>query len=250
MTKSLARPLLYPLLLHWLHPFISLFRCELFHYESVTYRELQLNEWTIVDPIGAVESVKAASDIYAPVSGVVEEINETLSNQPGLLNKQPQGDGKSKPITYFWSRLHYIHIYRIRRCIDVWSVLGWLCKMRLTIPSEFDTLLNDTAYKAHCEGEEAADDKSWSKGKFWDMSLRWKGEISGLICWPCGSNLVQTWLDIWKLYSDTSSFQRQLPLAFTHGGLRLSQSWWTQIIWAFCLIGKLTTQRWRPVESL
>lgn len=49
------------------------------------------------DAIGAVESVKAASDIYAPVSGIVTEVNEALGDQPSLLNKAPQGDGK------FWS---------------------------------------------------------------------------------------------------------------------------------------------------
>lgn len=47
-----------------------------------------------LDSIGAVESVKAASDIYAPVGGVVEEINETLNDQPNLLNKKPEGDGE------------------------------------------------------------------------------------------------------------------------------------------------------------
>lgn len=47
----------------------------------------------MVDAIGAVESVKAASDIYAPVSGVIEAINETLADQPSLLNKKPQSDG-------------------------------------------------------------------------------------------------------------------------------------------------------------
>ena len=49
----------------------------------------------MVDSIGAVESVKAASDIYAPVSGVIEAINETLADQPSLLNKKPQSDGTS-----------------------------------------------------------------------------------------------------------------------------------------------------------
>ena len=47
----------------------------------------------MIDAIGAVESVKAASDIYAPVSGVIEAINETLADQPSLLNKKPQSDG-------------------------------------------------------------------------------------------------------------------------------------------------------------
>ena len=42
-----------------------------------------------LDPLGAVESVKAASDIYAPVSGSVLEINEELENKPGLLNSSP-----------------------------------------------------------------------------------------------------------------------------------------------------------------
>ncbi|KAG8935257.1 hypothetical protein FRC02_008392 [Tulasnella sp. 418] len=72
------------------------------------------------DQIGAVESVKAASDIYAPVSGVVEEINEKLGDQPGLLNKSPEAD-------------------------------GWLCKIKLAKPAEMDTLLTKEAYDEHCE---------------------------------------------------------------------------------------------------
>lgn len=47
-----------------------------------------------LDPIGAVESVKAASDIYAPVSGVVTEINEQLNDQANLLNKDSEGRGE------------------------------------------------------------------------------------------------------------------------------------------------------------
>jgi glycine cleavage system H protein len=68
---------------------------------------------TRVDQIGAVESVKAASDIvelfqevhvflaelitllqYAPISGTVQEVNETLASEPGLLNRSPQDKGK------------------------------------------------------------------------------------------------------------------------------------------------------------
>ena len=41
------------------------------------------------DSIGAVESVKAASDIYAPVSGKVVAVNETLSEDPSLMNSSP-----------------------------------------------------------------------------------------------------------------------------------------------------------------
>ncbi|MDI6863885.1 MAG: glycine cleavage system protein GcvH, partial [Pseudothermotoga sp.] len=41
----------------------------------------------------SVESVKAASDIYAPVSGKIVEVNEKLSNQPELINKDAEGEG-------------------------------------------------------------------------------------------------------------------------------------------------------------
>jgi glycine cleavage system H protein len=44
-------------------------------------------------PFGAVESVKAASDLYLPVGGEVTEVNEPLLNQPELLNSDPYGDG-------------------------------------------------------------------------------------------------------------------------------------------------------------
>lgn len=43
--------------------------------------------------MGAVESVKAASDIFAPVSGQIEEVNEALNDEPSLLNKSPEADG-------------------------------------------------------------------------------------------------------------------------------------------------------------
>ncbi|KZO95055.1 glycine dehydrogenase [Calocera viscosa TUFC12733] len=75
------------------------------------------------EPLGAVESVKAASDIYAPVSGVVHEVNEQLSDEPGLLNKSPE-------------------------------MLGWLCRIKLSNPAEVETLLTEEAYKAHCEADE------------------------------------------------------------------------------------------------
>lgn len=72
------------------------------------------------DQIGAVESVKAASDIYAPVSGTVDAVNDNLADQPGLLNKSPEDK-------------------------------GWLCKIKLSNPAELDELLDEAAYKAHCE---------------------------------------------------------------------------------------------------
>ncbi|PPQ71343.1 hypothetical protein CVT24_012084 [Panaeolus cyanescens] len=72
------------------------------------------------DQIGAVESVKAASDIYAPISGTVEEINETLSSEPGLLNKSAEEK-------------------------------GWLCKIKLSDPSELDKLMTLEEYQNSIE---------------------------------------------------------------------------------------------------
>ncbi|MEK6601309.1 MAG: glycine cleavage system protein GcvH [Candidatus Binatota bacterium] len=45
------------------------------------------------DPFGAVESVKAVSDIYAPVSGTVIEVNDALPDSPETINDDPYGDG-------------------------------------------------------------------------------------------------------------------------------------------------------------
>lgn len=67
------------------------------------------------ESVGAVESVKAASDIYSPVSGTVMEVNKALGDQPGLLNKSPEED-------------------------------GWLCKIKLSDPSEMEKLLTEDAY--------------------------------------------------------------------------------------------------------
>ncbi|RDB28762.1 Glycine cleavage system H protein, mitochondrial [Hypsizygus marmoreus] len=72
------------------------------------------------DSIGAVESVKAASDIYAPVSGTIQEINEVLSSEPGLLNKSAEEK-------------------------------GWLCKIKLSDPSQINGLLTEEAYRASYE---------------------------------------------------------------------------------------------------
>lgn len=45
------------------------------------------------EEIGVVESVKAASEIYAPIAGTVVEVNRTLEDKPELVNQQPYGDG-------------------------------------------------------------------------------------------------------------------------------------------------------------
>jgi len=72
---------------------------------------------------GVVESVKAASDIYSPVSGEIIEINEDLVDSPEMINEQPY-DG------------------------------GWIYKLRLSQPSEMDELLNEEAYLAVVEEED------------------------------------------------------------------------------------------------
>lgn len=69
------------------------------------------------DPAAVVESVKAASDIYAPVSGEIVEANEALSDNPSLLNTDPYG-------------------------------AGWIFKIRIADASELDGLQDAMAYRA------------------------------------------------------------------------------------------------------
>ncbi|KAJ3039646.1 hypothetical protein HDV00_011990 [Rhizophlyctis rosea] len=71
------------------------------------------------DQIGAVESVKAASDIYAPVSGEIVEINSNLEEKPSLINSAPYEE-------------------------------GWLAKIKLSNEKELDVLLDEKAYAEHC----------------------------------------------------------------------------------------------------
>ena len=74
------------------------------------------------DSFGSVESVKAASDVYAPVSGTGVEINEALDEEPGLVNSEAEGK-------------------------------AWFIKLEIKDPAELETLLKPDAYKAHCEAE-------------------------------------------------------------------------------------------------
>ncbi len=69
-----------------------------------------------------VESVKAASDVYAPVSGEVTEANPALVDDPSLVNSDPQGQ-------------------------------GWFFRLRLSDPSELDGLMDADSYKAFCENQ-------------------------------------------------------------------------------------------------
>ncbi|GAA5910212.1 glycine decarboxylase subunit H [Sporobolomyces salmoneus] len=75
------------------------------------------------ESIGNVESVKAVGEIYAPVSGKVKEVNEELETSPELINQDPEAE-------------------------------GWLAKIQLSNPGEFDALLNEQAYQALCKGED------------------------------------------------------------------------------------------------
>ena len=72
------------------------------------------------DACAVVESVKAASDAYAPVSGEVTEVNETLEDQPELVNNDPYGD-------------------------------GWLFKVRFNNEEDVDDLFSAEEYEELCD---------------------------------------------------------------------------------------------------
>ena len=64
---------------------------------------------------GVVESVKAAADVYMPVTGTVTEVNEALRADPALANSDPLG-------------------------------AGWFFKVKLSLPAELDALMDETSY--------------------------------------------------------------------------------------------------------
>lgn len=80
------------------------------------------DELSAGDDAGVVESVKAASDVYAPLSGEVVAINEALEDAPETVNSDPYGD-------------------------------GWFFQLKLSDTSELDDLLDADAYAVHCEDE-------------------------------------------------------------------------------------------------
>jgi glycine cleavage system H protein len=75
------------------------------------------------DTLGVVESVKAASDVYSPVSGTVAEVNEELADAPEKLNEDPYGN--------------------------------WIAVIDLADAGELDELMDSADYEKHCEEEEA-----------------------------------------------------------------------------------------------
>lgn len=94
------------------------------------HAQAELTDVVFVDPpkvgsqvragqqVCVIESVKAASDIYAPVSGEIVEINEALSGEPGLLNTAPYAG-------------------------------GWIFKIQASNPAEAEALMNAEAYQKH-----------------------------------------------------------------------------------------------------
>jgi glycine cleavage system H protein len=68
------------------------------------------------DVFGTIEAVKAVSELYAPVSGTVTEVNTALQQDPALVNRDPYG-------------------------------AGWMIKLRVKTPAELDQLLSAEAYK-------------------------------------------------------------------------------------------------------
>ena len=71
--------------------------------------------------LGTIESVKAVSELYAPISGTVTEVNSLLSDKPETVN-------------------------------DDAHEAGWICKLKLATPAELDGLMDAAAYDKHAEG--------------------------------------------------------------------------------------------------
>lgn len=76
------------------------------------------------EEFGSIESVKAVSELFAPVSGEVVEVNEDLSDKPELVNSSPYGD-------------------------------GWMLKVRITDETDLDDLMDSEEYQEYVEKESA-----------------------------------------------------------------------------------------------
>lgn len=76
------------------------------------------------EEFGSIESVKAVSELFAPVSGEVVEVNEDLTDKPELVNSSPYGD-------------------------------GWMLKVRITDESDLDDLMDTEEYQEYVEKESA-----------------------------------------------------------------------------------------------
>ncbi|MCB9637331.1 MAG: glycine cleavage system protein GcvH [Myxococcales bacterium] len=88
---------------------------------DVVYLDFSMNVGdasALKDVLGTIESVKTVSDIYAPVSGKITEVNSALEKSPELVNKDPYGE-------------------------------GWLFCVELDDPSQLDGLMDAETYKKH-----------------------------------------------------------------------------------------------------
>lgn len=92
---------------------------------DITYVELPDvgDEVSASDEVAVVESVKAASDVYAPVSGTIVEVNSRVVESPELINTDPYGE-------------------------------GWLFKIKMAEPSEFTDLLDADGYEEQLPQDE------------------------------------------------------------------------------------------------
>jgi len=92
------------------------------HLGDITFIELPEtgSDFGKGDSVAVVDSVKAASDVYTPVSGAITEVNSALEDEPELVNNDAEGD-------------------------------GWLFKLTLSDPSELEGLMDEDAYKKFVE---------------------------------------------------------------------------------------------------
>lgn len=74
------------------------------------------------EPFGSIESVKAVSEIFMPLSGTVAQVNDTLNDSPELVNEDPYGD-------------------------------GWMIRIKIDKPSQVDALLTSVAYEDYIKEE-------------------------------------------------------------------------------------------------
>lgn len=91
---------------------------------DIVYVELPQvgQEFSKGDTFGVLESVKAVSDCFVPISGKITEVNDVLTESPEIVNEDAHGE-------------------------------GWMIRMEMTNPSEFDALMNQAQYEAFVKEE-------------------------------------------------------------------------------------------------
>ena len=91
---------------------------------DVVYVELPKagEEFSANEPFGSVESVKAVSEVFTPIAGVVAQINESLADEPETVNSDPYGS-------------------------------GWMVRLKMSNPSEVDSLLTAAEYEDFTKAE-------------------------------------------------------------------------------------------------